>query len=329
MPETAMKPEAATTTPKKPRQGRSPAFPFISLGKAIDRIEAFRVAEGGRPKHFSPLSSAFKVWGIGAKTGPAAQTAAALGHYGLFEFQGSGEDRSARLTDLAFNILLDKQPVSRERDHLIRQAALNPRIHAELWQKWEAALPSDATLETYLVRDRGFSEGGARALIAEYKETIGFAKLNQPANIPENETDDAFNVGDSVNWESEGQIQWPKPWKVVEIATHEDGQRFLRVEGVDEDAGQSGWIPMSEAVPAEAAPQPNEGSGRTFTPPPPPPSGARKEVTSLDEGVATLVWPEEISAESYGDFEAWLNSIMRKARRRAGVPEPKKSSKSD
>jgi hypothetical protein len=146
--------QTTVTSPRKPRQGRSPAFPFIPLNKAIERAETFRVAEGGRPKHFSPLVSACKAWGIGVKTGPGIQTIAALGHYGLFEFEGSGEKRSARLTDLAFGILLDKQPASPERDELIRRAALMPRIHAELRQKWPGSLPSNATLETYLVRER-------------------------------------------------------------------------------------------------------------------------------------------------------------------------------
>ncbi len=54
----------------------------------------------------------------------------------------------------------------------------------------------------------------------------------------------------------------------------------------------------------------------------PPATGKRKEVTSLDEGDATLLLPDEISADSYHDLAAWLNGIMRKARRRAGVPEP-------
>src|ERR1700730_13023145 len=173
----------SSITSRKPRQGRSPAFPFIPVNKAIERAETFRVAEGGRPKHFSPLVSACKAWNVGVKTGTAIQTGAALGHYGLLEFEGSGEQRSARLTDLAFRILLDKQPLSPERDELIRQAALTPRIHAELWKNWPEGVASETKIETYLVRDRGFSESGARALIAQYKETIAFAKPGQPVII--------------------------------------------------------------------------------------------------------------------------------------------------
>ena len=42
---------------------------------------------------------------------------------------------------------------------------------------------SDPTLETYLVRDRGFSDNGAQDLIAEYKATIAFAKLGHPDTL--------------------------------------------------------------------------------------------------------------------------------------------------
>jgi hypothetical protein len=240
---------AARATPKKPRQGRSPAFPFIPLNRAIERAETFRVAEGGRPKHFSPLVSACRAWGIGVKTGPGIQTIAALGHYGLIEFEGSGEKRSARLTDVALRILLDKQPTSPERDELIRRAALTPRIHAELRQKWPGTLPSNPTLETYLVRDRGFSESGARDLIAQFKETIAFAKIDQPAIIPsahdadlEEETEaDVIEVGDFIRAEIGGLLVPEKAVRVRAIQEHE-GHQWVFVD--ENEAG----IPMESAI---------------------------------------------------------------------------------
>ncbi len=232
----------APAAPKKPRQGRSPAFPFIPLEKALERAESLRVAEGGRPKHFSPWSAVARAWGIGEKTGTMKQSVAALGHFGLFEFQGSGEERAARLTDTALMILLDKQPTSPERDALIRQLALKPAIHAELWAKWKNELPSDVTFETYLVRDRGFSENGARDLIGEYKATIAYAKLSQPdAMVEEPEGDDAHKepakVGDLVNVEINGALQFKNP-KLVEKVESLDGQDWVFLE---EKRARSRW----------------------------------------------------------------------------------------
>lgn len=242
---------AAEKAPAKAaRQGRSPAFPFIPLGKALERVEAFRIAEGGRPRHFSPIASACAAWAMGSKTGPAQQTIAALGHFGLLEFEGTGEKRSARPTELALNILLDKQPVSAERDELIRQAALKPVIHNELWAKWQANLPSEPTLETYLVRDRHFSESGARDLIVEYKNTIAFAKLAQPAIIPSaDETDVRPKVGDLVQFEIAGALQFKAP-KAVRAINELDGKHWVFVEG--ETAG----IPMEQVTIVGSGAQP-------------------------------------------------------------------------
>jgi hypothetical protein len=230
--------QAAPNAPKK-RQGRSPAYPFISIRTALERAETFRVAEGGRPRHHSPVASAAMAWGLRLKTGDTKQTIAALGHYGLFEFQGEGENRKVRLTDAALQILLDKQPVSPERDALVRKAALTPRIHSELWQKWQSALPSDATLETYLVRDRGFSETGARDLMTEYKDTIAFTKLGQPGAIPpsndEEEGEDPVlpgiaEVGDLVQVEINGTLQFKDPKRVRAVQEYE-GKPYAFVEG--------------------------------------------------------------------------------------------------
>ena len=249
MTDATIAPKSSPAAAKKPRQGRSPAFPYVPLGKALERAEALRVAEGGRPKHFSPRASVAKAWGTGEKTGQTKQTIAALGHFGLFEFQGSADNRGARLTDVAFRILLDKQPISPEREALVRQVAMTPSIHAELWGKWQANLPSDSTLETYLCRDRGFSEGGARDLIAEYKATLAYAKMLQPGILPveEGETQPAneddepeIEVGDIVQREVGGVLSLEKPSRVRAIQEHE-GRPWVFIEG--SNAG----IPMEES----------------------------------------------------------------------------------
>jgi hypothetical protein len=292
----------------------------------LERAEVFRVAEGGRPKHFSPTASACTAWGLGAKTGPALQTIAAMGHYGLFEFEGSGDNRAVRLTDLALNILLDKQPVSAERDALVAQAALKPAIHAELWQKWQATLPSDPTLETFLVRDKSFSETGAKDLIAEYKDTIKFAKLGQSGIIPyiDPSLDEVVDppkveakVGDLVQVVINGVLQLPQPTRVRAVQEHE-GSPWVFVEG--SEAG----IPMEQVIVEQKAVAGTKGN----VPPPilaispeatPSPKGMRKGVIPLDEGDVTLMWPANLSPESYDDLESHLQLIIKRAKRRAEI----------
>lgn len=327
MSDTVSKISGVPLPPKKPRQGRSPAFPFIALGKALERAETFRVAEGGRPKHFTPLTAACKAWGIGAQTGTAIQTVAALGHYGLFEFEGSSDKRSARLTELAFNILLDKQPISPERDKAIQAAALLPKIHAELWGKWQTPLPSDPTIETFLVRDRGFSETGARDLIAEYKETLKFSKLDQSGPIPiepdaKKEVDgppedEIPEVGDFVQVEIGGALQLEKAVRVRAIQEHE-GQKWVFVDGYE--AG----IPMEQAI-IERKGQ-VAGAKAPITPPllreDPPPAAMRKLVVPLSSGGdAILSFPERLTSDGYEELEAYLQVFLKRAKQKAEKTE--------
>lgn len=329
MPDVTAQPKIPAAA-KKPRQGRSPAFPYVPLEKALERAEAFRIAEGGRPRHFAPLVAVGRAWGVSAQTGPALQTIAALGHFGLFEFQGSVDARETRLTDLAFRILLDKQPVSAERDEAIRQAALRPRIHAELWQRWQAALPSEATLETYLVRDRGFSETGARALIAEYKATIGFAKLAQPSDIPDEESqtlreqrDNAeIEIGDLVQVDIDGTLVLPEPARVRAVREYE-GESWVFVEG-SETGIRMKQVILQQKGSRDPKPPPRlpEDKQPAVTLPP----VTRREVFALDEGDVTVTFPENLSSSSFDDLEGYLSLFLRKARRRAGMMEPRRKS---
>ena len=55
----------------------------------------------------------------------------------------------------------------------------------------------------------------------------------------------------------------------------------------------------------------------------------KEEKGSLDEGEAVLIWPESLSAESVHDLEYWLKGVLKKARRRAGMPDDKKDEAAD
>jgi len=315
---------ASAAPAKKPRQGRSPAFPFINLKKALERTDAVRVAEGGRPKHFAPVASACKAWGMGVKTGPAIQTIAALNHFGLVEFEGSGEMRAMRPTEHALRILLDKQPESPERDALIKRMALNPPIHKELWDKWGPHLPSDPTLETYLVRDRSFSEGGARDLMAEYKATIAFAKLKETdqlapgdaivSNGNNKDTPANVEVGDLVNAEVEGALVFPEPKRVRAI---HDGWIFVDdieagVEAENVEIVEKGQviIPPVEQKVAPRLPLPKKDIEPTT-------AGTRVLRFALNEGDVVITYPENLSVDSVEDLDGFWQVFLKRARREA------------
>lgn len=154
--------------------GRSPAYPFIPLDKALVRAGELRKAIG---KADTRAMSAVHHWGYGPKSSGGIQTVAALKHFGLLVDEGNNEDRRVRLTEMALRILLDDRPNSQERQALIQKSALMPKVHQELWERWGRELPVDAELRHYLIWDRLFNENGARDLIAEYKATLEFAGL--------------------------------------------------------------------------------------------------------------------------------------------------------
>lgn len=147
---------------------RSPPFPFIPLSKALDRARSFYNEE---KRGAAPLSRAVMHWGYSPSSSGGLQTAAALKHYGLLDdVGGSGKERQLRLTELALRILLDTRPDSPDRDSYIRQAAYTPTVAAEVHERWPEGLPSEGTLNHYLVLERKFNESTAQTAINILKE---------------------------------------------------------------------------------------------------------------------------------------------------------------
>lgn len=170
-----------TTTAKKKRE-RSPGYPGIDLREAIDR--ARQVYERER-KYAAPVSTIFAHWGYKSNSSNGFVILSALKKFGLATDEGSGDKRKARLTDDAVSILIDDREESEERHRLIREAALKPSIHQELWEKYGTELPSDANLKYELRKERHFSEPGADEFIEEYKRTLEFAKLAESDKLSE------------------------------------------------------------------------------------------------------------------------------------------------
>jgi hypothetical protein len=155
---------------RRAKRGRSPSYPGISLAAAIDRA---RTVWEHEKRNATPVRVMMKHWGYTNPAGGlAAVTFSALKKFGLVEDEGSGPDRLAKLTELAFEILNNPHP-----EQAVREAALRPPIHRELWEQYATELPSGESLKWTLLQ-RGFTESGASEFIREYRETIAFARLN-------------------------------------------------------------------------------------------------------------------------------------------------------
>jgi hypothetical protein len=178
----------ATAPPGPAKQKkRSPSYPGIDLPTALQRAKAIYDAQRNSPAHVDAI---LQHWGYKPKSGAGLVALAALKKFGLMQDEGSGEARQARLTDLALDILLDSRDDSSERDAKIRQAALNPTIHRELWEDHGGSLPpSDAGLVYELTRKRDFTENAARELLREFRNTISFANLEGGGSLSRHEGD--------------------------------------------------------------------------------------------------------------------------------------------
>lgn len=155
---------------------RSPSFPAIDLGDAVERARALYEAErrnAARPE------IVVTHWGYSPKSSGGLQTIAALRAYGLLEGEGT-----ARLTDRAMRLVLD-DPGSPERTRMVREAALAPPVHARLWERYGADLPSDKNLRSFLILELGFNEGSVDLCLRNYRETLSFAGLGAGAKQEE------------------------------------------------------------------------------------------------------------------------------------------------
>jgi hypothetical protein len=171
------------TAARRP-SGRSPSFPAINLETAIRRARELYERERQHPTHVETI---VHHWGYKGMTGPANLSVAALKKFGLLTDEGKGAERRGRLTHLAVEIIAN--PDHAARAEAIKQAALTPTAHRELWDRYGNELPSDANLRWELVRQRGFTEGGAEDFIRGYKQTVAFAQLEASDRSPRTAND--------------------------------------------------------------------------------------------------------------------------------------------
>jgi hypothetical protein len=156
-------------TTSRDRIHRSPRYPFVDVGRAIDQARALWTTAGTND---ASVAGAWKSWGYGPNSSGAIQTEAALKQFGLLDVVGQGKQRRLKLSPLGVQIM-ESGPDSSQRAKSIEKAALLPPIHQHLWERWRANLPP-GEVQTYLVQQRGFQQKGAEALVAEYRRTMSF-----------------------------------------------------------------------------------------------------------------------------------------------------------
>jgi len=197
---------------RKKKKGRSPGYPGITLQEAVEKAERLYNAEG---RNAAPVDAILEDWGYKPKSGAGLVSLAALKKFGLLEDTGSGKGREAKLTEFGLSLVLAE--TGQDRDRLIREAALKPGIHREIWDKYEGHLPSEGTLRRYLEMERGFTPQGRKDFIRQFLSTISFARLEEAGTIPEveeEEEEEPRDMGIDQRTQERGEgrtIQLPLP----------------------------------------------------------------------------------------------------------------------
>jgi len=140
----------------------------MALDEAIEK--AVRVYEKER-RHPAPTDLVAKHMGYkGANSGSALQAIASMRYYGLMERQGEGKLAVAKEVE-SYNFA----PSDAIRRELLIRWLKAPQIFADLLEKYNDGLPSDANLRYDLIQ-RGFLPIGAESLIPVFRRSVEFVR---------------------------------------------------------------------------------------------------------------------------------------------------------
>jgi len=245
---------------------RSPNFPVTDLRNAV---ELAKKLEDRAQQHPLPIEDVVtRVFGLKTGSSYGRQIVAALRQFGLVQVRGAAAHQMVQLTPEARKIALSHG----DSEELVKEAALNPRVHSNIWEHYNGQLPPDETLNHYLLSEYQppFNKTSIDRFLSQFKETLEYAGLSG-AGLP----------ADLSNHGSLGE---------------------LREVGAQPDTSRK---PSRESVKP----------------------GMKQDTFNLDEGEVVLQWPMRLSKESLEEFEAWLDLILRRARR--SVPAEPNSSDDD
>ncbi|MXZ13734.1 MAG: hypothetical protein F4Y78_07015 [Candidatus Dadabacteria bacterium] len=179
-------------------------YPFISLKKALERVQQLYDKEG---KHQSAQHIAAEHWDYSERSSGVRQTIAALRAFGLIDKSDKHNPGGIQLSELALRIILDKREDSTEREQAIKASAIKPKIFREMWGKWGSdGLPSDNNMAHFLIFDKKSNEKAASNIVRIFKETITFAGLVNSDFITEDEKDETEETETEISEGASGVV---------------------------------------------------------------------------------------------------------------------------
>lgn len=179
--------------PKRTKH-RSPNYPAIHLGTAVELANSvYRLDRLQQlPIHVAHVRLGYKAGGSSGN-----QSVAAFISFGLAETVGTGSSRRFGLTDRARRICLG----SSDRPELLRECALLPSIHKKIWERYRGEIPQDDVLRHFLLFENtpSFNDESVDRFIAEFRNTIEFAKLSKDTIVGSDGTTEDLDNEDDLN----------------------------------------------------------------------------------------------------------------------------------
>jgi predicted transcriptional regulator len=158
----------------KKKRVRSPNYPVFPVEKAIDLANALFKSQA---RYQVSAEVAAKDWNISPKSSYLSQHVAAMWSYGLIDIEGEKESRKIKISELGFKIIIDTRPDSGDRKSLIAEAALNPVIFRNIYEKYPSGFPSDHALRYDLLTEYKFNPDTVDDFIKIMKQTFDFANI--------------------------------------------------------------------------------------------------------------------------------------------------------
>jgi hypothetical protein len=297
--------DAPSPNGDKQKKHRSPNFPVFDLGKAEEKIKLLFQAYR---QFATPQDAMIVKLGYKAESSAGMQAVAALRAFGMMVDSGSGKDRKLTITDLGMKLALGHPT----RPELLKQAALFPKVHREIWTRFytpQHGLAPDDVIRPYLTIDRPegkFNPESVAPFLSQFKRTIHIANLITSGNMSDEPPEpDAgqdqggggAQVGDYVQWTSQGMAMFHTPRKVVRIE-EKNGDKFAAIVG---DDGKEGWAPLNQLTVED----PQKGGDQDFKPPvinrqdDPPSPGNEESRWKLPSGNAVLRYPANMTEKDF------------------------------
>lgn len=144
---------------------RSPGYPGISLGQAIDLV---RQIHSKSRTNVIDRESAAKDMGYSGLTGRSLMLLAALAQFDLVGRAGKGD---LKVTPTAVSILHGITP--QEKAAALKHAGYAPRLFRQLFERFPDGIPSENVIRSYLIQ-QGFADVAIGPAIKSFMETNRF-----------------------------------------------------------------------------------------------------------------------------------------------------------